>query len=266
MIPMRFFIDIVSTASPCVLAIGTLMKHVRLEGRHRERPRRERLAVGDCDALEVAVSEHLHAPARALDGARDPRDLVGVPRRRRWADRRRPRRRAPASNASLTSVAITTGFVVTAYSGARAVRMFGLIATRAPRLTKRSIPPSASIAARTFASAFSPRHTARSGRAGGGAGASVAGDAGDVAVFDSDDAVCPGRNSRACGAARRDSDQSRRRAQPVSPLHPAANAQTAAIRQNSRRSIGAAPRAVRPWCQPGPGDNCARSQLPRVSS
>ena len=73
---------------------------------------------------------------------------------------------APASRHMRTIVAMTSGLVVVAYSGGRPVRTFGLTTTFAFLFTKRSMPPSCAMAARTFRSGESPRITARSGKAG----------------------------------------------------------------------------------------------------
>jgi hypothetical protein len=55
---------------------------------------------------------------------------------------------APASNASFTTSATTSGFVFAACTGMRSQPMFGLIATTSPFETKRFIPPSAATARR----------------------------------------------------------------------------------------------------------------------
>jgi hypothetical protein len=58
-------------------------------------------------------------------------------------------RRAPASNASLTTSATTRGFVFAAWTGIRSQPMFGFTATTSPLETKRFMPPRASTARRT---------------------------------------------------------------------------------------------------------------------
>ena len=58
-------------------------------------------------------------------------------------------RRAPASNASFTTSATTSGFVFAAWTGIRSHPMFGFTATTSPFETNRFMPPSASMARRT---------------------------------------------------------------------------------------------------------------------